>query len=138
MSTDELKNETPGLTGFEIAVIGMSGRFPGSSNIEEFWENLKNGKEGVTFFTEEELKETGIRDMVIQNPRYVKAYGWWDEQLFFDAAFFGYTPSEAEIMDPQMRRSHECAYEALEDAGYDPSSYQGLIGLFGGFSRNSA
>jgi polyketide synthase PksJ len=136
MSTDELKNETPGLTGFEIAVIGMSGRFPGSANIEEFWENLKNGKEGVTFFTEEELKESGIRDIAIQNPRYVKAYGWWDEQLFFDAAFFGYSPSEAEFMDPQMRRFHECAYEALEDAGYDPSTYKKPIGLYVGAAAN--
>jgi acyl transferase domain-containing protein/acyl carrier protein len=126
----------PTTTGLEIAVIGMSGRVPGSANIEEFWENLKSGKEGITFFAEEELKKSGIKDITIQNPRYVKAYGWWDEQLFFDAGFFGYTPSEAEFMDPQMRRFHECAYEALEAAGYDPSTYKKPIGLYAGASAN--
>ena len=136
MPTNELENERPGLTGFEIAVIGMSGRFPGSGNIEEFWENLKNGREGITFFTDEELKEVGMSDKVLQSPRYVKAYGWLDKQLFFDAAFFGYTPAEAELMDPQIRLFHECAYEALEDAGYDSSTYKKPIGLYAGASAN--
>ncbi len=130
-------------TGMEIAVIGMAGRFPGAAGIHQFWENLKNGVEGISFFSDEELKEARVDAALVESPHYVKANGILQEPGCFDAAFFGYTPVEADIMDPQMRVFHECVYQALENAGYPPavaggsgSSYDGLIGLYGGASPN--
>jgi acyl transferase domain-containing protein len=119
-------------TGLEIAVIGMSGRFPGAKNIEEFWNNLKNGVECISFFSTAELKESGVTQEELENPNYVKAHGILEEVNDFDAFFFGYTPDEARVMDPQARVFHECIWEALESAGYAPGSYGGLIGLYAG------
>ncbi|NIM15446.1 MAG: SDR family NAD(P)-dependent oxidoreductase [Candidatus Aminicenantes bacterium] len=121
-------------TGLEIAVIGMAGRFPGAQNIKEFWENLANGVETVTFFPDEELEEAGVDKSLLENPNYVKAMGYLKGIEDFDADFFDYTPGEAEVMDPQIRLFHECAWEALEDAGYVPDTYDGLIGLWAGAS----
>ena len=123
-------------TGFEIAVIGMAGRFPSAGNIEEFWERLKNGEECIAFFDDDDLRAYGLPEEEIKNPQRVRAYGWLDGIEYFDAAFFGYTPFEAEIMDPQMRVFHECAWEALENAGYDPFSYRKLIGIYAGATAN--
>jgi acyl transferase domain-containing protein/acyl carrier protein len=123
-------------TGLEIAVIGMAVRFPGAKNIDEFWENLKNGVESIHFFTEEELFETGISPSLLANPNYVKAYGTLGDYEYFDTIFFGYTPKEAEIMDPQVRIFHECSWAALEDAGFAPGTYDGLIGLYAGATPN--
>ncbi len=119
-------------TGLEVAVIGLSGRFPGARNIEEFWENIKNGRECTTFFTDEELEKKGVDPKLLKNPNYVKVFGALDAIEYFDAAFFGYTPSETNVMHPQMRFFHECAWLALEDAGYAPSNYEGLIGVYAG------
>jgi len=121
-------------TGLEIAVIGMAGRFPGAKNIEEFWDNLKNGRESIYFFTDEELEEAGADPQLLKNPNIVKANGLLEDIDCFDASFFSYTPKEADIMDPQMRIFHECVWHALEDAGYDPGTYNGAIGLYAGAS----
>jgi len=123
-------------TGLEIAVIGMSGRFPGAENIHEFWDNLRNGVESITFFSTQELAETQVSPEWLNNPGYVKARGILEGIEYFDAVFFGYTPREAELMDPQVRMFHEVAWEALEDAGYDPYSYEGLIGFYAGAGLN--
>ncbi len=123
-------------TGLEIAVIGMAGRFPGAETIAEFWDNLLNEKESVSFFTDQELQEAGIPLKVINAPNYVKAGGLLKDIGRFDAAFFGYTPKEASIMDPQMRQMHEVSWWALENAGYDPDRYKGLIGFFAGASEH--
>jgi acyl transferase domain-containing protein/acyl carrier protein len=123
-------------TGLEIAVIGMDGRFPGARNIDEFWENLKNGIEPVSFFSDEELEASGIEPGLLKNPEYVKAALTLEDIEYFDSTFFGYTPKEAEIMDPQLRFFHECAWKALEDAGYDPYSYRKPIGCYSGASGN--
>jgi len=116
----------------EIAVIGMSGKFPAANNINEFWENLQKGVEAIHFSSEEELKHARLDDGVINNPDFVKARGVLADVEYFDAHFFGYTPKEAELMNPQLRIFHECAWEALEDGGYDPGAYKGLIGLYAG------
>ncbi len=121
-------------TGLEIAVIGMAGRFPGAGNIDEFWENLKIGVESISFYSHEELLEAGTDAQMLTNPNYVKAHAMLEDGDCFDASFFGYTPREAQIMDPQLRVFHECVWHALEDAGYDPGSYNGSIGLYGGAS----
>lgn len=124
-------------TGLEIAVIGMAGRFPGAKNIAEFWDNLQNGVESVTFFTDEELKEAGIDPEVLRHPQYVKAKAMLEDVESFDAPFFDYTPREAELVDPQFRLFHECSWEALENAGYTPESEGKLIGVYAGASPNT-
>jgi acyl transferase domain-containing protein/acyl carrier protein len=123
-------------TGLEIAVIGMSGRFPGAKNIHEFWNNLRDGIESISFFSTGELAEAQVSPGLLDNPAYVKARGILEDIEYFDAVFFGYTPREAELMDPQVRMFHEVAWEALEDAGYDPYSYEGLIGFYAGAAHN--
>jgi acyl transferase domain-containing protein/acyl carrier protein len=123
-------------TGLEIAVIGMSGRFPGADSIDEFWNLLRDGKEGITYFTPEQLKEAGVPQHVMNDPNFVNALFMVDNCHDFDPRFFGYTPKEAELMDPQVRLFHECVWEALEQAGYDPYAYEGLIGLYAGASGN--
>ena len=125
------------VTGLEIAVIGLSGRFPGAGNIDEFWANLKNGLESVSFFSDEELVNVGVDPGLLDNPDYVKTGGGiLEESEYFDAPFFDYTPNEAVLMHPQIRLFHECAWEALENAGYDPYSYKGKIGLYAGASSS--
>ncbi len=126
-----------GRIDFRIAVIGMSGRFPGAGNIDEFWTNLKEGRDAVSFFVEQELSEAAAAADSLENPNYVKAKGVLDDTECFDVSFFGYTPREAETMDPQTRVFHECVWAALEHAGYVPGSYPGLIGIFAGASPNT-
>ena len=125
-------------TGIEpLAVIGMSGRFPGARNVAEFWRNLRDGVESVTFFTDEELRDAGIPDAALSHPQYVKAKGILADLDCFDAGFFGYAPREAEAIDPQQRVFLEAAYAALEDAGYANPSYTGSIGVFAGSGLNA-
>ena len=120
-----------------VAIIGMAGRFPGAQSVEQFWRNLCDGVESLTTFSDEELLAAGVEPHLIQDPNYVKARPILTGVEDFDAAFFGYTPREADFMDPQQRLFHECAWEALETAGYDSLRYEGLIGLFGGASLSS-
>jgi len=123
-------------TGLEIAVIGMDGRFPGAGNIHEFWNNLKNGMESITFFPDEELKAAGVDPLTLGNPLYVKANGVLEDIEYFDPLFFNFTPAEAEIMDPQLRIFLECSWHALEDAGCNPDAYDGAIGVYAGNATN--
>ena len=120
----------------DIAVIGMSVKFPGANTVEEFWENLKNKVESIRFFNDEELREAGIEESLIKNPDYVKANAYIEEKEYFDSSFFGYLPDEAKLMDPQTRMFHESVWSALENAGYNPDQYKGLIGLYAGASAN--
>ena len=116
-------------TGLEIAVIGMVGRFPAAGNIEIFWDNLIHGVEAFAFFSEEELRASGFQPPLLNSPHLVKTPGGLMSEIeYFDAAFFDYTPMEAEQMAPQTRIFHECLWEVLEDAGYDPGGFNGLIG----------
>jgi acyl transferase domain-containing protein/acyl carrier protein len=131
--TGNNRNHQP--TGLEIAVIGMAGRFPGASNVEQFWTNLKHGVESVSFYSDQELSEAGVPPGLLEDPHFVKSGGaMLEDKEYFDASFFGYTPREAEIMDPQMRIFHECAWEALEHAGYNPVTFNAPIGLYAGGS----
>ncbi len=101
-----------------IAVVGKSGRFPKAGNLKQFWENLCAGRECISFFTEEELLSAGADAEMLRRPNYVKALGILEDPEFFDSQFFGYTPREAQMIDPQQRVFLECAWEAIEDAGY--------------------
>lgn len=114
-----------------IAIIGMTGRFPGAKNIQEFWRNLRDGVESITFFTAEELVNGNIEQALLNNPRYVGADGVIEDMDLFDAEFFNIAPSEAELMDPQHRFFLECAWEVMEQAGYDSESYDGRIAIYG-------
>lgn len=118
-------------TGLEIAVIGMAVRFPGAEKVGQFWNNLIHGVESVTFLTDEELEEAGVGRETYHRKDYVKSCGGiLENKDRFDASFFGYTPAEAELLNPQTRIFHECTWEALENAGYDPFRYNQRIGLF--------
>jgi acyl transferase domain-containing protein len=130
-------NRQDSLTGREIAVIGMSGRFPGARNLKEFWNNLRNGVEAVRSLTDEELLAAGEDPRHLRDPHYVKAASLLDDVDLFDASFFGYNAREAEIMDPQQRLFLEHAFEALENSGYSPTQYEGLIGVYAGVAWNT-
>lgn len=112
-----------------IAVIGKSGRFPKAGNLNQFWQNLCAGKESISWFTEEELLSAGVDPELLRRPNYVKALGIVEDPDLFDAQFFGYTPREAQMIDPQQRVFLECAWEALEDAGY-ASDDPGMVGVY--------
>ena len=118
----------------DIAVVGMAGRFPKAASVDEFWNNLREGVECISFFTDEELEASGVAPEVYNDAAYVRAWGWMDGVEMFDAAFFDITPREAEITDPQIRVLLECAWESLENAGCDPDRYPGRIGVFAGSS----
>ncbi|MDM8515211.1 SDR family NAD(P)-dependent oxidoreductase [Desulfobacterales bacterium HSG16] len=115
-----------------VAIVGMAGRFPGADSVESFWENLCNGKESITFFSAKQLLKAGISPQILDNPAYVPARGVLSDIEMFDADFFGFYPREAEIMDVQHRIFLECAWQALENAGYDPDNYDGEIGVYAG------
>ena len=118
--------------GMGVAIIGMSGRFPGARDVEQLWRNLRAGVESIMFF-EERFAEGHSASAGHR----VAAGGVLDEVAGWDAAFFGVSPREAEMMDPQHRLFLECAWEALEDAGYDPERYPGAIGVWGGASKSN-
>lgn len=122
--------------GFEIAVIGLACRFPGARDHRHFWENLKNGVESISFFSDSELIASGLREEFINSPNYIKANSIIEDKEYFDSAFFGYRPDEARLMDPQMRAFHECVWEGLEDAGCNPQGDKKRIGLFAGSTSN--
>jgi len=130
-------SNSEGPDGVGIAIIGMAVRFPGAKNITDFWQNLENGVESISFFSDEELDPLAVDPASLNNPNFVKAGSVLDGVELFDAAFFDYSPREAEITDPQHRLFLECAWEALENAGYDPDKYAGSIGVFGGASMST-
>jgi phthiocerol/phenolphthiocerol synthesis type-I polyketide synthase E len=121
----------------DVAVIGMSGRFPRARDLAELWRNLRDGVEAVTFFSDEELAAAGVPREQYEHPRYVKAGSVLEGVDLFDAQFFGYSAREAGIMDPQQRLFLEHAWAALEDAGYVPDRYEGLIGVYAGVAWNT-
>ena len=118
-----------------IAIIGMSCRFPGANDVATFWQNLCAGAETLTFLADEDL--FAPEASFLQQPNYVKAAALVAEIDQFDAEFFGYSAKEAAMMDPQQRLFLECAWEALEEAGYAPSSYPGRVGVYAGSGPNT-
>ncbi len=131
----KFQQEKPSLQTESIAIIGMAGRFPGAKNIKIFWNNLCHGVESIDFFDHPEL--TSNNPDWLNNPNYIKAGGILDDIEYFDANFFGYSPKEAEVLDPQQRIFLECAWEALEDAGYNPQNYPGCVGVYAGAGMNT-
>ncbi|HEW97759.1 MAG: hypothetical protein DRR16_17350, partial [Candidatus Parabeggiatoa sp. nov. 3] len=121
----------------DIAIIGMSGRFPGATDIEAFWQNLQHGVESITFFADEELQASGIDTTTLNKPNYVKASAVLSDIDAFDALFFDINPKEAEMTDPQQRLFLECAWEAIENAGYEAGPDEQAIGVYAGVGMNT-
>ncbi len=134
---DEMKEPVQNVDPGAIAIVGMAGRFPGARSVDELWENLRSGVESIRRLEPDELRRAGVPEDDISDPDYVPATAGLDDPKRFDASFFGYLPREAEVMDPQQRHFLECAWEALESAGYDPARSEGRIGIFGGVARNT-
>jgi acyl transferase domain-containing protein len=132
-STNALEQYDPD----SIAIVGMACRFPGASNVDQFWRNLCDGVESITFFSDEELLEAGVAPAELENPNYVRARPIIEDAELFDAAFFNISPREAEVLDPQHRVFLECAWSVLESAGYDPETYPGRIGVYAGAELSS-
>jgi len=120
-----------------IAIVGLSGRFPGAETVPQFWENLHSGVESIKRFTPEELLNAGVAPDELASASYVPARGWLKSAEHFDAEFFGLSARQAELLDPQQRIFLELAVEALDSAGLDPRRTRQKIGVFGGAAINT-
>ncbi|MBZ4422337.1 type I polyketide synthase [Myxococcus sp. RHSTA-1-4] len=120
-----------------VAIIGMSGRFPGAESVDALWHNVSTGVESLTLLKDDDLAAAGVDPAVAARPGYVKAAFALEGVDRFDAGFFGLTPREAEVLDPQHRLFLECAWSALEDAGYDAESWPRPIALYAGAGASS-
>jgi acyl transferase domain-containing protein len=120
-----------------VAIVGMAGRVPGARTIDEYWRLLVNGVEAVTWLTDEQLDEAGVDHALRSKPGFVRAGYILEGAEDFDASFFGFSPREAAVIDPQQRQLLECAYEALERAGCDPDTFRGAISVFAGVGGGS-
>jgi acyl transferase domain-containing protein len=123
-------------TQFPIAIVGMAGRFPDAPTLEAFWRNLAEGRESLVEFTDDQMRAAGVPAARLRDPNYVKRGTVLEGSDLFDAAFFGYSPREAEALDPQQRIFLECAWHALEDAGYLGENGPTRIGVFASVSIN--
>ncbi|WP_424100303.1 SDR family NAD(P)-dependent oxidoreductase [Moorena producens] len=123
----------------DIAIIGMSGRCPGAKDIEQFWQNIRDGVESISlsFFSEQELLNSGVEKELINNPNYVRVGSILPNIDMFDAGFFNCSTKEAEELDPQQRLFLECAWEVVEKAGYNPYTYEGAIGVYASMIQSS-
>ncbi|MCG8458542.1 MAG: acyltransferase domain-containing protein, partial [Holophagales bacterium] len=120
------------MESLDIAITGMACRFPGADDADSFWRNIRDGVESITFFSDEELEAAGVDQELLADERYVKAAPTLSDVDRFDARFFGYSPREAAVLDPQQRIFLETAWQALEDAACDPSTNPGMIGVYAG------
>ncbi len=131
-----MENQNPEADLGSIAIIAMAGRFPQSQTLGEFWQKLCDGEESVTFLSPDEDRALASDPTLRNNPHYVPAGAFLENIDLFDASFFGYTMREAQIIDPQHRLLLECAWEVLEQAGYDTHQYPGRIGVYAGASAS--
>nr|AKA59416.1 polyketide synthase [uncultured bacterium AB_1383] len=115
-----------------IAIVGMACRFPGARNVDEYWANLRAGRDSIRRFGREELLAAGVDPALVDDPDYVPARGVVEGAERFDWKFFGYSPGEAATIDPQQRVFLESASAALDDAGIDPARFPGWVGVFAG------
>jgi len=121
----------------DIAIVGMALRVPGANDADAFWQNLREGRESIVDYSEEQLVEGGEHPDTLRKPSYVARGGALGDVKLFDRDFFGFSPKEAAILDPQHRHFMELCWEALEDAGHTPGRFDGQIGLFGGCGMGS-
>jgi len=119
-----------------VAIIGMAGRFPGAKSVAEFWRNQLNGIESISNFRVEELEVPNAAELS-RDPNYVRSRSILEDVDLFEPEFFGILPREAELMDPQQRLFLESCWQAFEDAGYDPYTYSGSVGVYAGSSQST-
>jgi acyl transferase domain-containing protein/thioesterase domain-containing protein len=119
-----------------VAVVGLACRVPGAPDADAFWRNVESASNSIAFFSPDELRAWGVDEDALSDPSYVPAGGYLDGFDHFDAQFFGYTPKEAELIDPQHRLFLECAWAALEDAAYARTLDRVTTGLFASASMN--
>lgn len=107
----------------DIAIIGMSGQFPKAKNIEEYWQNLKQGKNCVSEVPDSRWNTSKYydKDINVKNKTNCKWQGVLEDVDKFDPLFFNISPAEAEIIDPQHRLFLETSWACIEDAGINPS-----------------
>lgn len=120
-----------------IAIIGMAGRFPQAADLDAFWRNIAAGAESLASLSDEDLDAAGVPAALRARPTYVRRGTFLEQAEYFDAAFFGYSPREAQVIDPQQRVFLESAWEAMENAGYAPGSIADSVGVYAGASMNS-
>jgi acyl transferase domain-containing protein len=120
-----------------VALVGMSGRFPGAGCLEDSWRNLRDGVETISALSDADLEAAGVSARRRLDSPYVRCAALLEGIEFFDAAFFEMSPREAQLTNPRHKLLLEYAWHALEDAGYDPTRYSGEIGIFAGAGRNS-
>ena len=119
-----------------IAIIGLAGQFPKASNVSQFWQNIIDGRECVTDFSEEELLNAGVSESELHNPHYVRRRAILEDIDKFDANFFNISPNDAALIDPQHRIFLECASQALDDASISSGNQGHAIGVFASCGRN--
>ncbi|MGN6320312.1 MAG: condensation domain-containing protein, partial [Dyella sp.] len=120
----------------DIAIIGMAGRFPDAADVDAFWENIKHGVESLRHFSDEQLRQSGVSEVLLSHSSYVKCGVLIDGIEDFDAGFFGFTPRDADVTDPQQRLLLECAVEALEHAGYGDDSQPRAVAVHVGIGES--
>ncbi len=130
-----MTDETDGPS--DIAIVGMAAHLPGAASLGEYWRLLRDGVEAIRPLSEAELLEAGETHARLRHPRYVRAAAPLDRFEHFDAEFFGFSPKEAAILDPQHRQFLEVAWEALEDAGHPPERFPGAVGVYAGCGMGS-
>ena len=121
----------------DIAIVGMAVNLPGAPTLEDFWNNLRSGVESISRLDAPALKAAGERPETMRRENYVPAAGLLDGYDMFDAEFFGFSPREAAILDPQHRKFLETAWEALENAGHTAEDFAGRVGVFAGCGAGS-
>lgn len=126
-----------GSRDFDVAIIGLSCRLPGSPDPQTFWKNLSAGVSCISRFSGDDLAQAGLSPELLRDPSYVPAGGVLDDIELFDSAFWGYLPRESALLDPQQRIFLECSWRALEDAGYAPDRMPARTGVFGGATMNT-
>lgn len=137
MTRSSIIDQTLAFPPHAIAIVGLAGRFPDAYNLDDFWHNIWSGAESLKTFSDEDLDAAGIDRATRSNPLFVRKGTTLETAELFDAGFFGVSPREAQILDPQHRIFLECAWEALENAGYAPGMPEKTVGVYGGASMNS-
>ncbi|RYG31674.1 MAG: polyketide synthase, partial [Burkholderiales bacterium] len=120
-----------------VAIVGFSGRFPGAADMEQFWQNLREGRESLIDVSDADMAAAGIPEALRADPLYVRKATNLEGSELFDAGFFGVSPREAQVLDPQHRIFLECAWEAMEHAGYGGAAGRGVVGVYAGASMNT-
>jgi len=131
------ESEAPTFGESDIAIVGMAAHLPGANSIDAYWQNLRDGVESIRKLSQEELKAAGVPEAMTARPEYVPHAAMLENFEFFDGDFFGFSPKESAILDPQHRQFLEVAWEAFENAGYPPENVDGPIGVFAGCGMGS-